>query len=418
MKTNPVVLAIMAYMLVPAMVFGMEVSVDVSGSQELSSQKAAIEKTTIARCVAKGVALERYSRLSVTISTLGGVVSFDALLDSTPPRAFHKDMKDISTLSATIDEMIASIFSSQAAPQATQPPTAGPETVRQASRKVKLEFVATSIAAAGDRLFASDSKTVYSLNGEKAAPVWKAPGNNEILRMYPYGDSIIVLTKNMNVFRSFWIQGAEVKERWDSAVIPLGEGLVSTQIRFDMIYGIPPYSWSKAKPLKGSSPQIPGGLDILSTRYSDITAASPGPEFVSYSNDNSLVVSDGKMVVWKENVDAGISSQYIDDEDLSRGANDEQYEPSARYALKPRVVILGDRMITYRNDQGMGKMVSRANMFVGAQVLVFTPSDKTYDKEVLAEFAGGYCPDITALQKEIAVLVVSGKTTYVQFFGL
>ncbi|HPS92910.1 MAG TPA: hypothetical protein PK600_00405, partial [Deltaproteobacteria bacterium] len=66
-------LCALACFLVPSLSSAMEVSLDITGAQELSSLKTAIEKSIMARSVAKGVALEKFGKLSVTISKLGNV---------------------------------------------------------------------------------------------------------------------------------------------------------------------------------------------------------------------------------------------------------------------------------------------------------------------------------------------------------
>ena len=114
------VLSFMVCLLVPTLAFSMEAAVEITGPQELTSLKAGIEKSVITRCIAKGIALEKYQKITITLSKLGDIISYDALLDTKPVRAFHKDLKDTSALSATIDEMIDAIFSETGRPQAAE----------------------------------------------------------------------------------------------------------------------------------------------------------------------------------------------------------------------------------------------------------------------------------------------------------
>jgi hypothetical protein len=394
----------------------METAVEITGPQELTSLKSGIEKSVIARCIARGIALEKYQKISITINKLGDIISYDALLDTKPVRAFHKDLKDTSALSATIDEMIDAFFFEAGKPQVTgiQPPTA--LTAQEIAPKIMLPFIATSIAAIDDRIYVSDTKTVYELKGEKASALWEAPGKNEILRIYPYGESIIVLVKLMNDCRTFMISGKETKERWSKAVIPLGSGLISSNLTFNTIYGTIPYAWSKATQVAGSSPQIPDGLDVISSLSSDAMTSSTGIMIFSYNPKGTMVVSDGKSILWTDDTNAGNSPQFIEDLPVDRG--DAGRDPIIRYYLKPRMVPFGSEIVTFRNSLGSTRIVSGLNLFEYSQVLAYTRTGDSFTKNELATFPESYCPDITVIQGKIAALLVKNKLTYVQFLGL
>ncbi len=409
-------LSFMVCLIVPVLAFSMEAAVEITGPQELTSLKSGIAKSVITRCIAKGIALEKYQKITISLSKLGDIISYDALLDTKPVRAFHKDIKDTSALSATIDEMIDALFSETAKPQVTGIQPSNALTVQEITPKIMLPFIATSIAAIGDRIYVSDTKTVYELKGEKASLLWEAPGKNEILRIYPYGESIIVLAKLMNDCRTFMLSGKETKERWSKAVIPLGNGLVSTSLRFDSIYGTIPYLWSKATQVAGSSPQIPGDLDIISSLSSDAMTPSTGSRIITYNPKGAMVVSDGKSILWTDDTNAGNAPQFI--EDLPADRNYSGGEPVSRYYLKPRMVTLGSMIVTFRNSLGSTKIVSGLNLFEYSQVLAYTQTGDGFTKNELATFPDSYCPDITVIQGKVAALLVKSKLTYVQFLGL
>jgi hypothetical protein len=286
----------------------------------------------------------------------------------------------------------------------------------ESAPKIQLQLAAISIASIGDRLFICDTKTVYELKGDKTTPLWQAPGNNEILRLFPYGESIIVLTKIMNDCHSFMISGAETKERWSKAVIPFGNGLISTNLTFNRMLGSIPYEWSKAKQVKGSSPQIPDGLDIISALPFEAKAPSSGGMIISYNRADIMVISDGKSIVCADDSSVGNSPLFI--EDLQEERDYTGSEPIIRYYLKPRIVLLGDTFVTLRNYQGSTKLVAGFNMFEYAQVFGYRPTGNEFTKSELANFPSGYCTDITITQGKIATLIVKGKYTYVQFLGL
>jgi hypothetical protein len=312
--------------------------------------------------------------------------------------------------------MIDALFSETGKPQAAEQKPSKAPMGQESAPKIMLPFIATSIAAIGDRIYVSDTKTVYELKGEKTSPLWKAPGNNEILRIYPYGESIIVLAKLMNDCRTFMVIGKETKERWSKAVIPLGNGLVSSNLTFDRIYGNIPYVWSKATQVAGSSPQIPDGLDVVSSLSSEAITSSTGTRIFTYNPNGTMVVSDGKSILWTDDTNAGNAPQFI--EDLPVDRSNSGGDPIIRYYLKPRMVMLGSKIITFRNGQGTTKIVSGLNLFEYSQVLVYTQEGDDFTKREFATFPDIYCPDITVIQGKAAALLVKNNVTYVQFLGL
>ncbi len=409
-------LSFMVCLIVPTLVLSMEAAVEITGPQELTSLKSGIEKSVIARCIAKGIALEKYQKISITISKLGDVISYDALLDTKPVRAFHKDLKDPSALSATIDEMIDALFPGAGKPQPADPQISKTPMGQESAPKIMIPFIATSIAAIDGRIYVSDNKTVYEIKDEKPTPMWKAPGNNEILRIYPYGESIIVLTKLMNDCRTFMLSGKETNERWSKAVVPLGSGLVSTNLTFDRIYGTIPYLWSKPTQVTGSSPQIPADLDVISALSSESMTPSQGTRIFTYNPKGTMVVTDGKSILWTDDTIAGNAPQFIEDLPVDRDYSGG--EPVIRYYLKPRMVTIGSKIITFRNSQGTTRIVSGLNLFEYSQVLAYTQTGDGFTKNELATFPDSYCPDITVIQGKAAALLVKNKLSYVQFLGL
>ncbi|HOS97224.1 MAG TPA: hypothetical protein PLR71_11255 [Deltaproteobacteria bacterium] len=417
MRKTPALLLIVACLIFPASALGMEVTVEITGPPELTALKPGIEKTIPARCMSTGIDMKAFGRLAVTITALGDVISYDAVLDTTPPRAFHRDIRDASALSGTIDEMIKALFAEHGAVPGSRVPAVQPPQARESLPRVRLPFMATSIAAAGERTWVSDESTVYELTGDETTPVWKATGNNRILRIYHHEGSIIVLAKIMDTVQTFRIHGTELAEKWHKAVIPLGNGLISTGLTFDtMIYRPTGYQWSRAVQTQGSSPQIPEGLDILSATAAELRQSSPGPEILSYDTAGRMVLSDGKSVLWTDEEDAGITPQYIEQERADRGYG--EGEIPARYSLRPRAVVFGDRIVTFRNNQGMARIVSRSNLFESAEVVLFTPSAEGFTRSELASIPRGYCVDIAVTQNKAAVLVVQDKNAFVQYIGL
>ncbi len=417
MRKTLSVLTFMVCLCLPATALAMEVKVEISGPQELTAMKDGIGTTILTRCIARGIPVENFSRLSVTISALGEVISYDALLDTDPPRAFHKDIKDVSAVSPTIDEMISTIFAGTEAPHTLPTQTLEKAPGQDKDLRIRLPFMPTSIVSVGGKVFVSDAQTVYGLEGEKTSPLWRAPGRNEILRMNVHEGSILVLTKRMDGVQTFQLKKSETVRRWDKAVIPVGSGLVSTDLRFDRVFDAAAYRWSRASREDGSPPLIPDGLDIISSVQVQVLPSSPGTQIISYDASGRLTVSDGTSGLWTDDENTGITSLFIESKERKEGAHSEGEIP-VRYSLKPRILAFGSGIITFRNDQGLGGMLPRMNLFESARVLLFEASGKELSQKILRTYDRGYCVDMALVQSGAAALIVQGKSAYVQFIGL
>ncbi len=416
MKKAVTFLVLILVMIAPTITFAMVMDVSIAGPNDLLSLKNGIEKSVPARCIARGIPIEKYGKLTISISKLGDAISYDALLDTNPPRAFHKDLKDVSALSATIDEMITALFEQTVKPQAIKPVPYGEISGKEGAPEIKLPFYAMSIASIGEKLYVSDAKTLYEIKDEKPSPIWEAPGKNEILRIFTYGESIIVLTKIMNSCKSFLVAGTQTKERWNQAVIPLGNGLVSSNLIFNSTFGVSSYEWSKVKQIKGASVMFPEGLDFISAVQSEATPAATGSRIISYNRKDIMVMSSAGTIIWTDSASVGNSPQFVEDLRVDRGFTGS--EPLSRYYLKPRIVMLGDKLVTLRNYQGSARIVSGFNLFEYAQLLVYTPDGNDFSISELARFPESYCTDIALSNGKIAALIVKDKYTNVQFFGL
>lgn len=410
-------LTLLACLGIPVTILATEAVVEISGPPELTALKEGIGKTITTRCIARGVPVESLSRLSVTISALGDVISFDALLDTAPPKAFHRDMKDASGISPTIDEMIGVLFPGTGETAATQATQKGQDTGKEQAPRIKLPFSPTSIASAGDRIFLSDEHTVYELVGEKASPLWKAPGNNEILRIYTRNGSILVLAKRSSSLQTFLIRNADIEKRWDKAVIPVGSGLVSTGITFDRNLDTTGYRWTRVSREEGTTPEIPEGHDIISAVTAQVFTAVSGTQVLSYNPSGRLTISEGSSTLWTDDEKAGITPLYIESPERKEGINSETELPG-RYSLRPRIVASESGIVTFRNDQGLGGMLTRMNLFDSARILRYRVSGDDLTQTVLSTIEKGFCIDIAVVRNRAAALVVHGNSAYVEFIGL
>ena len=129
-----------------------------------------------------------------------------------------------------------------------------------------------------------------------------------------------------------------------------------------------------------------------------------------------LAVGNSKSVLWTDDTANTQTPQFIDEDKDSVSYN--RGEPPARYNLKPRILAYGDKIITFRNEQGAAKMVPGLNLFDYSQILIYSPSGDEFTREELATFPESYCSDIAMVQGKIAALIVKNRDTYVQFLGL
>jgi hypothetical protein len=445
MKKAFAVLAVAVSLFFTSSASGMDVTMDETGQASLKVSKEWITSTMKARCIARGISSELYDRLNIRITALGSVISLDAVLDTVPPRAFHKDIHGLEALSPAFDEMIGAVFAAApaqapaapamqpaqgagAAAAAQAAPVAQPE--RPARASVNLTFMPTSIAACGKDIFVSDDKTVYRLDGKKTTPVWKATGSSEILRIYAHKDSLLVVTKISDSVRTFSILGSGGVKQWDKAVLPLGDGLVSTYPRFDrdMKSSDPFFPWAPPERLEGSPVMPPAGLDILSATTGNVLPGAPPLQIVSFSTEGRLTIHDGSKPLWIDDDSSGSTPLYIEPKSPREGGPriDKVKEAPMRYNLKPRILPLNERIVTFKNQQGFLAFLPRVNAYMSAEIVMYEPSKGGEDEEgggplsrrVLASFDKGHCMDVTLAGDMAAALIVQGKKAFIRFVGL
>ncbi|HPP45620.1 MAG TPA: hypothetical protein PK446_07495, partial [Methanomassiliicoccaceae archaeon] len=152
-----------------------DVTVEMTGADNFIRLKDGISKTIAARCLAAGLS---DAALSVSLLELGDTISFDAVLNSRPPRAFHRDVRSLGEISGVIDQMIAELMASSAQAPAAQADTVLPAPARSPLVEVppppapgtglELPFAATSLAVLDGTVYVSDAKTLYRMEGAEA----------------------------------------------------------------------------------------------------------------------------------------------------------------------------------------------------------------------------------------------------------
>ncbi|MGC9324705.1 MAG: hypothetical protein ACP5G0_08175 [Desulfomonilia bacterium] len=396
-----VFLSLLAMLLVSTSfpVRAMDIAVDITGPDDLTALKPGIEKTVLARCISRGIPLEEYSSLNVSISTLGTIISFDALLDSTPPRAFHKDLEDQAGISPAIDEMIDVLFTGEIKEKKPRvPPSTG-----LTFSAIKLPFTGTSLVSLNGRLYASDRDAVYRLQGEKPEPVWKSPGHSTILRLYPHGETLLAVTELRNELTTYQILGTG-EETWRGAVIPLGAGLLSTEPMYDPDIEQGSYTWTTAIPLEGSPLVLPKRLDPLSAVAGEIFPAIAGDEIVSFTRAGRLSIAQTDTTFWTSGNDLGIIPIYIEYTKRKRD------ESPVRYYLRPKILLRDGTITTFRNDQGMAELFRHTTVFTKAEILSYRCADADCDQTVLLSVDNAYCADLTLHEGTLLALIVKKRS--------
>ena len=382
--------------------YATEVQVSIIGGEDLTSLAPGIKQTITARCIAKGVNLDDYPGLDISVLQMGEALSFDAILKSTPPRAFHTDLKDRSGITLAIDEMITKLFFEvpviQQRPQTARAASREPE---QSREDIRLPFIATSLIVQGGSVYVSDKKTIYILNDAEAKPWWSTPGNDHIFRIYAHEDSIIALVKRGHIFNTYQIEQGKILQHWNNAVIPIGNSLVSSQIISDTNVHDGINSWNEPSILEGDPLLLPNGVDLPTIALGDLMPSHKGPEIIAFDRSNLLTIKtgDNTLPLFLE------QDIYVDD-------------PPARYYMKPRILIRDGEVITIQNDRGMSKIFGNVVLYTGADILTFSSGKSYLEDRILTHIQRFYCADIALNDSTLLALVIKKKESSVRFFDL
>lgn len=389
-----------------------EVQVSIIGEEDLTALAPGIKQTVTARCIARGVNLDDYPGISISILQMGDALSFDAILGTTPPRAYHTDLTDKSGMSAAIDEMITKLFfATPAVQQQPQTVPAAPQQSGQTREDIELPFIATSLTVLDAAIYISDEKTIYILKDAKAEPWWQATGKNRIFRIYTHKDSIIALVKRDNIFNTYQIKEGQILQRWDTAVIPIGTSLVSSQITSDtdMPDGIA--TWEELSIVAGDLPLLPEGVDIPTVALGDILPSHQGPETISFNRTNYLTVNRGGKTLWSSETAISPLPLFLEHDIYAD-------DPPVRYYMRPRILVQDGEVITIQNDRGMSKIFGNVLLFDGADILAFSAKNSDFEDRSLTHIRKYYCADIAIHDKTLIALVIKKKESAVRFIDL
>jgi hypothetical protein len=419
MKKCALTILLMA-ILSPLSGYSLETTVEIIGSEDLAKLKDGIEKSIAARCIAKGIDLSPYERLTISIAKLGETISFDAVLKTEPPKAFHKDIKGADAISPTIDEMLTVLF---VPPVLAPAPPPTPPLAQNAIETVVLPLQAISITSLGDTIFLCDKKTIYTLKGDRTDPWWKVPGKEEIYRISAYKGSIIALVKHFDAFRSYRITDGQTMNVWPNVVLPQGDGLVTAVL--NIVPDITRISnrWTKASVVEGNPSLLPANTDIIATVVQDVYPQHEGPEIISFTNQGSLAVSAAKETFWSSAAKFGTLPLYLEQEYMERGGGkgDEYAEiqtRTERYYMPPRILVSEGMIITIDNNEGILGVLSNTKLYKSAKIRAYAWTGDDFEERILSKTSSGYCMDIDLHKNMLVEVIVQKKGTMLKFTNL
>lgn len=417
------IIIFLGFILTPLALSAMETTVEVSGPDTLVPLKTAIEKSVPARCIAKGIDLSHYTKLTITLVQLGENISLDAILHSTPPRAFHKDLKGIDAVSPVLDEMIAALFFT--APPSPAPAAPAPPSARPSIKTIDLGFQAVSVTAMESAVFLADEKTIYLLKDNTPSVWWQAPGRDQILRITAYQDSIIALTNHQDAFLTYRISNGRSVQEWPRAVMPIGNSLIAATLKIAPDDTFASNRWTSTSSIEGAPVTLPIGTDILATTMGDILPQEPGPEIITFSPMGKLTISAGKTKLWNSEKEFARLPLSLKEEYFVRQfSDDDAAEIDTRieyYYMPPRILIAGGMVIIINNNPGlwgMGGIMQNLKIFSSSQILGYTWTTSDAEERVLAKTSLGYCADIATQGDSLLALIVKKKGSVLMFASL
>ena len=420
----------------------MVIDIQINGPDELKNQKDAINRTIETRCLANGIDTVKYSKLGIGINKLGDIYSFDAILDGTPPKAFHKDMKSYSELTSTIDEMIVSLFSPRL-DQATTPSVD--------IKDINLDFMATSITLLNNNIYVSDNKNIYLIKDGNAT-IWSTIKEvGPIFRLWPYHDSIIALCKhastyNKDEFITYQIKDGVIVKNWTGVALPMGDGLIRTDIRMIPDLTQETNRWSSTKAIDGTPDLLPAYIDPLASIMAEIIPSLKDKELITFSSStgNLLVYSHDmknpkessksswqkftgaftlsdidKKSIWSSETQFSRLPLYLEQlyvEKDQDGAGGKQREID--YFIPTRITVADKSIVTIDNNQGLWRVLEKATSYKSCQIRVYTWNENDFIETSPLKSSLGYCADIAVNNDIILALIVTDKGTKIRTVSL
>ena len=413
--------------LLPTMLFAGEIKVDIIGGNPAEHLETGITRTVYARSLTKGVNLNQQPNLVISLTKLGTALSLDAVLETTPPRAFHRDLKSIDQLSETLDDMLTTLYQQPLAQQIipTLPVAAAPaqlaEPIRTDAslRSISLPFKATSLVIKNGRIFISSNDQVYALVDKKPVKQWAAPRTESIIRMFDYKDALIVVTYSRDKMRSYLIKDNATVNRWDGAVAPSGDGLITARpiLSSDFVNSL--IRWTKATAVDGQ-PTIPSkAVDILSAAIADFMPENPGNELAFIGDFERLEIDNEKGSIWTSDMKTGHLPFFIEHElEVSASENNQMFNSlkPARYFFKSRVLPLSDgSVLCIHTTDAVVSLMQYFAKFANNTIMQYKRSNGEFEAEELVNLGGNYCADFAVKDKNLLYLAIGKSKSQLRF---
>jgi hypothetical protein len=436
------IISLVALLGIASQLSAMVIDIQINGPDELKNQKDAINRTIETRCLASGIDTGKYNKLGIGINKLGDIYSFDAILDGTPPKAFHKDMKSFAELTSTIDEMIASLFSPRPN-QVTTPIVA--------IKDINLDFNATSITLLNDNIYISDNTNIYLIKDGNASRWWTLKEVGPIFRIWAYQDSIIALCKhtrtyNMDEFMSYQIKDGTIINNWTGVVIPMGNGLIRTDISMIPDLTQEPNRWSATKAIEGTPDLLPAYIDPLASVFAEIMPLPKDKELITFSTSsgNLLVFSHdmknpkesskgfcqkfksaftlsgvNKNSLWASQTQFSRLPLYLEQIYYEKNQDDPQgKQREIDYFIPTRITVVSNSIIAIDNNQGLWSVLDKVTSYKSCQIRVYTWNENDFVETSPLKSTLGYCPDIAVNNDSILALIVTEKGTKIRTVSL
>ncbi len=417
MKRSFICLFFLLFFIYSSPSHAIEVVVEMTGAEDFVQLKDGIQKTIAARCLAANALPGDGATLSVSLMQLGETISFDAVLGSQPPRAFHRDLGSRGEISGIIDQMIEKMVidpdRAAAVPSPARVPeekplveVAAPPTIESG---IELPFVATSLAMLGRTVFVSDSKTLYRMEGERAVPCWSTPGSARIYRIYPYQDSLLIVTNRRESFHTYQIRDFKIVQSWERCVIPLGDTLVVSRLMTNLMFSDGVNYWEDPVTGAGEAYEFPQGFDFVSARAADVVPSQSGLETIAFDKLGRVTLLNGKNPLWASETKLATLPLYFESK---------VDEPDARYYLMPRILPYESGVITIANEQGPWKFLRNVKYYESSRILMLDPGSSGDGERDLVTIRNHYCADIALDEGDLIVLVVKKSTSLMQRIDL
>jgi len=413
------------FSLVPFSLMASDAAVQINGPDDLARLKPGIERSLQARLITRGIDLSTTGNLVVTISQMGANISFDAILATTPPKAYHKDIPSVDALSSTIDEMLTALFGSSSAPE----PALKAPSARSATKSIELPYLLTSMTTRGDEVFVSDAGSIYKVKGDKAEVWWRIPEKDTIVRISAYQDSIIALTRHEkhfllnepDQFISYRITDGRTTQKWNSAVVPSGNGLIAAVLKIAPDITFQSNRWSAPTPLEGQPAILPPGTDIIAATVQDVYPEHPGPETISFSPSGKLQIAKAKEIIWSSptsfaTLPTSLQEDYVTDSGSQDSVDDRKR--TQYYFLPPRIVVSNGMVVTIDNNAGLFGVLEGGKVYKSCQIRSYVWAGEDFEERILYKTSLGYCTDIATQNDMLLALIVKKKGTNLTYTSL